>query len=252
MASLRKKPVVESHDAPPVSTAPVGPAKLPPVADDAPKPVEIENKSPVQEAAKSEIQKRLAEAIQAETLQREAITQQPPPQAAEPQQQTAEQIIASSGLPEQVQNWLRQYPEYVLDPVKNAHLQKMHVVAEYQAGEAFTAPYLERMDVLLGLKPEAQSNGKAGPIEIEKPMTAPRYEAPPPRQRAYSGPPVSAPPHREVPSMRTGQAPTRREPLTDDERQIARNTGISDEEYQRQKEKMQRLKREGVIQDGGR
>jgi hypothetical protein len=50
--------------------------------------------------------------------------------------------------------------------------------------------------------------------------------------------------------MRTGHPVSRREPLTDDERQIARNTGISDEEYQRQKEKLQRLKREGVIQDG--
>jgi len=41
-----------------------------------------------------------------------------------------------------------------------------------------------------------------------------------------------------------------RAPLTAAEAEVARSLGISTEEYQRQKQKMERLKAAGVIQDG--
>jgi hypothetical protein len=252
MASLRKKyqDRVESPDKPPV-TVPIGPAKISPTAAETEtRPVEIEQPDPVAEAEKHALKQRLAEVENAERLTREAVTQQqPPPQAAEPQQPTTEQIIASSGLPEQVQDWLRQYPEFVTDPVKNAQMQRMHFVAEHQAGEAFTAPYLERMEVLLGLKQEAKSNGQSGPVQINRPQQPQRYEAPV-RQQRPAGPPVSAPPTRASPSMTTGRPVTGRQPLTEAQRDAARASGISEEEYARQLEKMNQMKAAGMLQDG--
>jgi len=248
MASLRKRyqTSVESKDGPPVTTMPnETAAELPPAVADAPKPPEppAAEPSPADEAAKTALRQRLAEMERAENLQRE-IAQQSPQFATEPQEQqmpTAEQIIESSGLPENAKDWLRRYPEYVSDPIKNAQMQKMHNVAEYQAGGEFTERYFDRMEILLGLRQEAppSTNGSA-PI-------APRSSTPV-RKQQYAVP-VSAPPTRESSSMATGRAPSRRAPLTQAERDIARSCGISDEEYQNQRERRDNLKAAGMLQD---
>jgi hypothetical protein len=243
MASLRRKyQGVESRDAPPVTTVPnETAAQLPPVAADTKPPEQPKTESPADEAARTALKQRLREMENAEVLQREAIQQahlaSEPPQ--EQQMPTAEQIVASSGLPENAKDWLRAHPDYVLDPVKNAKLQKMHNVAEYQAGSEFTAPYFHRMEILLGLKQEAQpSNGKQPSAP-----TASRNVAPPRQTMA-----VSAPPSRESPSMLTGRPQSHRAPLTADEMFIAQQSGQTPEQYQEQKEKLRRLKESGAIQ----
>jgi len=201
----------------PVSTPPSASAaeSAPPATE--PKPVEppVET-DPVREAEQSAIKQRLREMENAEALARQAPQQ--PPSTEEPQELTAEKIIASSGLPDLAKNWLRQYPEFVLDPIKNAKLQKMHPVAEYQAGSEFSEKYFDRMEVLLGLKPEAQpvSNGQA---ERPAPPPPPRAAAPPRQQAPY----VSAPPTREVPSMSTGRPANSRITLTAEETEFAKS-----------------------------
>jgi hypothetical protein len=184
----------------------------------------------------------------AERLTREAV-QQHPQFAAEPQEQqmpTAEQIIASSGLPENAKDWLRAHPEYVSDPILNAQMQKMHNVAEYQAGSEFTERYFDRMEILLGIKQEQPRQVQERPVTNATPATG--NGAPPRRQMAA---PVSAPPTRDVPSMSTGKSRNFRQPLTADELHIAQQCGQTPEQYQEQKQKMLRLKSAGVIQDGG-
>jgi hypothetical protein len=249
MASFRRKYQVEhpANDGLPVTTVPNEIAAQSPPVVDAPKPPEQpEESSPVKEAEhaaiQSELKKRLQEMENAEAFQREAVSH---PQFAaepqEPQQPTTEEIIAASGLPERAKHWLRQYPEYVSDPIKNAQMQKMHNVAEYQAGSEFTERYFDRMEILLGLRQEPT------PAPVVAP-TAPRNSAPVQKQQ-YAAP-VSAPPTRDVPSMTTGKSRSFRQPLTADELHIAQQCGQTPEQYQEQKEKMQHMKASGAIQDG--
>jgi hypothetical protein len=244
MARLRNKSFRENGaDGPSPST---NGAELPPPAEIKPvEPPAVENA--VRAAESSALKARLAEMENAEGMVREAIQQQPQYAAEpiaieqEPQEQplTVEQIILSSGLPKRAQDWLLQHPEYVTDLAKNAQLQKLHHVAEYQAGDAFTDMYYERLDRLLGLKPE--TNGAAQPVH-RQPV---RQSAPVRQQLAV---PVSAPPHRDVPSLATGRSTNVRRPLTAEQREAARFSGISEREYQEQLEKYEFQKSTGMHQ----
>jgi hypothetical protein len=256
MVSLRKRYSTSADkDEPPVRMSPVtldvpAPAEERPSEGktpltngaDASPPVES---NPVREAEKKAIalQLRLQEMERAEASREAANHTQPA--SEEPQQQvppTAEQIIEGSGLPELAKTWLRQHPEYVSDPAKNARLRKMHNVAEWQSGQEYTAAYFDRMDILLGLKQEprpAQSNGNATPQRA--PQAAPA--------RPRTAAPFSAPISREAPSMRTGKPMERQPQLTADELEIAQGSGISPEEYARQKARWEKMKHDGY-QDG--
>jgi hypothetical protein len=243
------KPVVA--EPPPLSAAETKPAETPKPAE---KPVE---KNPVEEAA---LKARLAEM---ERAQKMAGAQPQQPQRAEPlaiedepKPPSTEQIIANSGLPERMKAWLRAHPEYILDQAKNVQLHKMHTVAEYEAGGEWSDGFFQRLDHfhLHGFKqPSLNGNGAAHQSAVQQPRQAYRptqAAAPPVRQQQYSGPPVSAPPTRETLSMATGRSVNRRVPLTEDERQIARSSGISDAEYEQQKDKMNAMKVAGYLQDG--
>ncbi len=59
---------------------------------------------------------------------------------------------------------MRRYPDYVLDPIKNAQMQKMHNVAEYQVGGEFTERYFDRMEILLGIKQEQPRQVQERPV----------------------------------------------------------------------------------------
>jgi hypothetical protein len=224
-------------------------AQLPPITDAKP-PETPAAENPVEKAA---LKARLAEMERAEAMVREAAVPQQPHYAAEPlaiepqepqqQPQTVEQIVSSSGLPKRAQDWLLQHPDYVTDPVKNAKIQKLHHVAEYHAGGEFTDLYFDRLDHLLGFKQEQPSGN--GARQTTQP-TVQRQAAPPVRQQSRV--PMSAPPHREVPSFTTGRAPSRRVPLTAEQREIARASRITDEEYARQLETMNRMKEAGALQ----
>jgi hypothetical protein len=248
VSSLRKKYRVEDKDdLPPVTTPPSG---QPRQATEAPTPEDITKPeteapqsaeqaeapkltelSPGQEAGQSAMRSRLAEMERAASMQHEAVSRQP-------RQPSTEQIIAGSGLPERAKTWLRQHPEYINNMDKNAAIRALHDTATQQAGSEWTDAYFRKMEYLLGISPP-QSNRDNPPT--------PR---PAPVRQQYAGPPVSAMPSRDIPSMGTGRSQSYREPMTAAEREIARSTGISDEQYMKGKERMLRLKAAGVIQNG--
>lgn len=62
---------------------------------------------------------------------------------------------------------------------------------------------------------------------------------------------MSAPPHRDPPSMSTGRpaSHSHRAPLTAAQREAAQFAGISEQEYAAQLERMEKLKAAGVIRD---
>jgi hypothetical protein len=255
MASLRRKyqdriEVSPTKDAPPVSTPPqVTAAELPEPAVDVKPPPEVETESPADVAAKNALRDRLREMENAESLTRQA-QQPPPPRAAEPQepeQPTLEEMIAH--LPPRVQGWYRKHPELATNPERAAQVQYCHHVAARETGEQFGGDnYYDRMESMLGLRQQPQSNGNGqAQHRPAAPAPAPRNEAP--VRRAMSVP-VSAPPTREAPSMTTGRPASRRAPLTADELQIASACGQTPEQYQDQKERMLRMKAAGAIQDG--
>src|SRR5262245_42245645 len=250
MASVRRK--YQSHlaakDELPVTTMPQETAaKLPEPAVDAKPPEPINTESAADVAAKTALRDRLREMEQAETIVREATTaQQQEPQ--QPQQLTLEQQIAH--LPERIQQWCKTDPRLATDPERIAQAQYCHHVARREVGEEFTDNYYDRMEEMLGLREQPKprpSNGQAQhkPIESKPPAPAPRAAMP---ARQYAGPPVSAPPTRESPSMTTGRPIGHRAPLTRDELEIAASSGQTPEEYAAQKERLRRLKDSGAIQ----
>jgi hypothetical protein len=239
MASFRKRHTEE----PPVTTAPTGAAKLPePVADPKPEMPET-TESPADAAAKSALRERLREMENAETLTRQA--QQPPPHAAEPPQQQQQQ----PAMPAHIEKWLAEHPEY-MNP--NDHVAQAEIYTATlkcnRDGKNWDQPdFIPTLERHLGLRREQPrpqpSNGNAAPA----PPPAPRHEAPPRQQR--SNIPVSAPPTRESPSMSTGRPVGGPVQLTAEQRDAARFSGISEQEYARQLVKMNRLKASGELDD---
>jgi hypothetical protein len=243
---------IESPDAPPISTAPVS-VSVPSMdaADDVqketspagPKPPEqsATEPSPADKAAQDAIalQLRLREMERAENLQHEAASQpqQHPQLATEPQQASAEKIIEASGLPERAKTWLREHPTYITDSTLNTRLQQFHPVAEHLSGERFTDKYFNQMDALLFKK----DSGNGVPQQ-------PPAQRNPPQPQRYTGPTLSAPPTREVPSMSSGRPQSHRAPLTQEQKDMAKASGISEQEYARQLERMLRLQQAGAIQ----
>jgi hypothetical protein len=251
LVSLRKRPQTNYKDEP-VRTSPVtldvpklaepGDAKAPSTngAADASPPPEL--RDPGKEASRNAIQLQLRLKEMEAADQRQAASQQQPqqrPEVEETQQQqapSAEQIIEGSGLPDNAKSWLRAHPDYITDPTKNAQLRKMHTVAEWQSGgQQYTDLYFDKMNVLLGLKQEARHVAPA-------PSAAPL-------KRQYGGP-VSAPPSRQSLSMTSGRPIERQPRLSDAELEIAQNSGISPEEYQKQKSRWEQIKRSPGFDDG--
>jgi hypothetical protein len=257
MASWRK---VENREAP--QTAPVSlggtATDTTPAPQDArpqeaaPRPEETitpqsphEETNPAEKAAQSAIKERLAETERAAAMEREAIAQQPQYAESQPHESpTTEQIIASTQLPERAKRWLREHSDFISDPSKNATIIALHDVAKRQAGSEWTDMYFEKMENLLGIRPAPQTNSGNRTSQ----QSTPRNSAPVRQQ--YSGPAVSAPPHRDVPSMGSGRPQSFRAPLTAEEREVARASRISDAEYQHQKEKIARENAAGVRRNG--
>jgi hypothetical protein len=254
MASLRRKyqHLQVDNSKEPVSTAPVTEqAKPPEPVSDAPKPAEdiakVES-NPVEAAAKSELLKRVKETERAAEYAQQRAQQQPPPQQfAEPEtpqmeddpRERFEQAIAH--LPERAKSWYRADPSWLMDPERAAHINYAHHVALRETGAEGSVEYFDRMESMLGVR-NSSPQPEPQPSSVERPRSAPvrpRYAAP-----------VSAPPSREPASVVTGHYVNERTPLTREELEVARASKISPEEYQKQKQKMLRLKATGVIQDG--
>jgi hypothetical protein len=251
LASLRKKYQgrVEMPEAGPVTAPPPSEtvAAPPPPAADAPKqmeplePVTETKPDPVSEAAQSAIKQRLAEVERAQSYHREAPPQEQFATEPEPQQPTPEQIIehtlAQTNLPESMQNWLRQRPEYLFDLEKNSALQHFHWQASREA-EQFSDGYYAALESKLGL-----ANGGV-PDEVPEP----RKPAPQPQRQSV---PVTAPVNREAPSMSTGRPRPSSVQLTGEERAFAKTLGLTDKQMLEGKEKMMREKAGGFHNEHG-
>jgi hypothetical protein len=245
MASMRKKYIEAGprQDGPPVTTAPTGAAKLPdPVVDPKPPEMPETTESPADAAAKSALRERLREMENAETLTRQA--QQPPPHAAEPPQQQQPQPPA---MPAHIEKWLAEHPEY-MNP--NDHVAQAEIYTATlkcnRDGKSWDQPdFIPTLERHLGLR---QQQPRPQP-QPQQPQPQPRYEAPPARQQQRSNVPMSAPPTREAPSMSTGRSPSHRVPLTAEQRDAARFSGISEQEYERQLRRMEAMKAAGALDD---
>jgi hypothetical protein len=255
MASLRKKYAdhvevgVPRQDEPPVSVPPTGAAKLPdePAADVKPPPEMLEVQSPVEKAEKDAIalQLRLKEMEHAEQLSRHAAQQPPQAEPPPPQQQEpidpVEFVLANTNLPERAKGWLRQHPEYVLDPEKNAELQHFHWKARKEA-EDFSDGYYSALERHLGFRPAA-----GGDRVVSAPPPPPPRSPTPPRQQPRTSVAYSAPPTREAPSMTTGRMPSAPVRLTAEQKELCRSLGLSEAQYAEELRKMEAMKQSGQI-----
>ena len=232
MASFRKRPQSRiSEEAAPVTTAPTTAAQLPNPADAAAK------ESPVEQAEKDAIKRRIAEMDGAERLQQEVHDQQVR-FAKERQQQVAQ-------IPDHIRRWAEANPRYVSDPLGQAELN-VALMKATRDGKGWQDPdFVETVERHLGLR-QAEKPAPSRSYEPPARQASPVRQAAPVRQ--YKGPPMSAPPTRDVPSYSTGRPPTDTR-LTAEEAQIAKSLGLSSQEYQYQKERMHKLKAAGVLRD---
>jgi len=242
MASLRKRyqgrvETSPRQDGPPVSTPPVKAAEPPPAVE--PKPPEMpETESPVDAAAKNALRERLREMESAEALSRRQPQQQQPQHAEPeaPQQQQQE-------MPPRVQEWLSRHPQYMdpNDQIAQAEIYTATLKCN-RDGKSWDQPdFIPHLERHLGIAP--RTNGQSQ----HRPPPAPAV----PVRQQRSAIPMGAPPHRDVPSMTTGQPASRRAPLTEAQREAARFSGISEQEYASKLELMERMKAAGQLDDRG-
>jgi hypothetical protein len=226
MAAMRKRyqgraDIAPSKDAPVMAEPPARSSMPPP--DNSPPPEDLSaptQPEPVEQAAQAAIKDRIVELERAEAISQEP---QSPQFAAEPPEQPSplEQVLAT--MPEGIRGWLRQRPQYLADPEKNAQIQHAHLVSVRETGDdEFGARYYERLEHHLGLRPQRQ------PQQQARPASRPAV-----RQQTS----VSAPPTRDSISMSTGR-PTGRVQLSSEEREFAAMVGLSDAEYAENKRRM--------------
>src|SRR5262249_47529249 len=246
MASLRKK--YQPQDAPVMSPPEVTAAELPEPVADAKPPEQPETESAADKAAQNELRKRLAEMERAEGLQR----QQQQPHAAEPPQQAQQQ----PEMPAAVAKWLAEHPKYT-NPNDQIAQVEISLATMKAARDGLTwndDDFLPSIERHLGIAPRTNGHAETKPTPQPTNYAEQRNSAParpvtvdrPPPQRMSV--PVSAPPTREAPSMRTGRPVSYRAPLTPAQREAAQFSGVSEQEYADKLERMNRMKAAGEIQ----
>jgi hypothetical protein len=252
MSSIRKKyrESPDSQDAP-VQTAPSGVVERqsPPITDKqaeaAPLPERPVESDAVREAEQNAIKQRIAEMDRAEGLVREHVQRQPQFATERPKPQQA------PAMPAHVQAWINAHPEYFSDHVKHAELALATAKCTRDGLGWDHAEFVPTVERHLGLRQEARPNGNGHDQSPPMPAPAARRNPSPTRQHYQGGGGImSAPPTRDTPSWSNGRPSNSHAPLTQAEREMARASGISEDEYQRQKHKMNQLKAAGVLQDG--
>jgi hypothetical protein len=262
LASLRKRyrPAIEERPDKDgvVAATPVQAAEPPPVADAA-KPADLlkPEHDPVEDAAASALKQRLREMERAEQAVQQANHQprmatEPPPTGLNGRPLTVEEIIANTTLPDRAKNWLRRHPDYATDPAKTNRLLVLDEIATHRAGGQFTEAYFEQMEDLLGFRRREPTRAEILAHLERMPetttATSPRNAAPL-RQRPPAAP-VSAPVHRDPPSMANGRPASQPTQLTQEQRELARSLGLTDEQYRDGLRRMNAEKAAGLHQNG--
>jgi hypothetical protein len=133
-------------------------------------------------------------------------------------------------LPESALSWLHAHPQYLSDPEKNAQIQWLHHVIVKEGKSAFSPEYFNRMEEHLGLR--------EAPKEPEKPQEQQRTNI------------VSAPVSREVPSGGTGTRRNGQVTLSPAEKEAAKDAGVTETEYAKQKLRLIEEKSKGNYSGG--
>lgn len=162
------------------------------------------------------------EVLEAQIQMAEARAKEPP--------RTTDPVEASiARLPDPAKAWLRKNREYMTDQRKNAKIQALHWQVIDEGHDAFSTGYFESLETHLGMR------------EKPKPKTEEVREPEPARRN----PPVSAPVTRDVPSVTTGKPASTRVTLSPAEREAAKFSGITEQEYAKQKLRLQQEKAAG-------
>jgi hypothetical protein len=136
-----------------------------------------------------------------------------------------ETSIAS--LPDNAKTWLREHPEYIREPRKNAKIQALHWDILDEGHKEFSQAYFDSLETRLGLRQADE-------------------EADPPPQSARRNTPVSAPPTRDVPSGSNGKRDGGRITLTPQQREAAKIAGVDEVTYAKGLQEVERRKQEGT------
>ena len=149
----------------------------------------------------------------------------PKPQAQVAESQDINSKIDRLGLPSTAKTWLKAHPEYLTNDLKNSQIGYFHRVVKDQEGlPEFSAAYYESPEKHLGLRKEEVTT------EDEEPQ-----------ERSSM---VSAPVSREAPSA-NGSRQSANIRLTASQREAAKMAGISETEYAKQLQKLQKEKSDG-------
>lgn len=165
-----------------------------------------------------------------EALERE-IKSRPEPK---PTPQVQDDPLEKLNLPQLAKDWLRKHPEFLHDPRKNAKIQTLHYDVVDEGYAPYSKDYFEMMEQKLGMR--------KAPVKAEEPDYEEDDEVEDNQSTRRTI--VSAPPSRETPSS-SGARDGGRVRLTNLEKEAARMSGISEEEYAKNKLKLIKLKSEG-------
>lgn len=129
--------------------------------------------------------------------------------------------LDNSPIPESAKRWLRDHPEYLSDPRKNAKIQSLHWDILDEGLDAFSSEYFESMERHLGMR-------KAQAVQEDRDV------------------PVSAPVSRSTPSNSSATtSDPGRVSLTKEQREAASMAGITELEYAKQLIKLRQEKSNG-------
>ena len=151
-------------------------------------------------------------------------------QAAEVKVATPKDQLDSTDLPYRAKTWLRDHPEYLSNPRKNAKIQDLHYVVIDEGHEPYSQGYFESMETHLGMRQKEQIVNEDNDDDDPPQRTRPAM--------------VSAPVSREAPSNGSGDRPGRIT-LTVAQKEAAKIAGISEKEYAEQVIKLKEHKLNG-------
>lgn len=176
-------------------------------------------------AALADAQERLA-AAKAHMIGLEQSKNSYESQAKNPPKPTVEQMIdANTNLSWDERNWLKQHPEAMTDPGKNARLNAAYFEAMDRNLQRGSRDYFEFIEEKLGYR------------------EAPKQQEPVRQQQEESSIMVAAPPSKSVPEGSGAGGKKNVFTLTKEEAEVAKLAGITPQEYVKQREVLIKQKR---------